>query len=217
MGRKKLERFEENKNNPLIIQEEKANYHTIKGNWNKMFFKNKQATVLELACGRGEYTIGLAERFPEKNFVGIDIKGSRIWKGASYALKNQMKNVAFLRTYIQNLEDFFAENEVQEIWITFPDPRPKDRDIKRRLTHLRFLEMYQKILKAEGKLYLKTDNTDLFWFSWNEIRKVPIKNLIYTWDLYNSKLDLEHYALQTRYEKMFTDKGSKIKYLKCNF
>lgn len=217
MSRNKLKRFAENEDNPNVIQTGKPLYEKIKGNWNELQFQNQNELVVELACGRGEYTIGLAQVFPEKNFVGVDIKGSRIWKGSNFATTHQLYNVAFLRTYIQNIHEFFAENEINEIWITFPDPRPKDRDEKRRLTHPRFLEMYRSLLKEGGIVHFKTDNTDLFQYSLEVLEKQKIKNLNYTFDLYQSDLAELHHGIRTRYEQIFSEKGERIKYLQFQF
>lgn len=217
MSRNKLTRFAENEENPNVIQAGKLLYEKIKGNWGKLQFQNQQELVVELACGRGEYTIGLAQVFPDKNFIGVDIKGSRIWKGSSFATTHQLNNVAFLRTYIQNIHEFFAENEIDEIWITFPDPRPKDRDEKRRLTHPRFLEMYRSLLKSDGWVHFKTDNTNLFEYSLEVLETQKIQNLQYTFDLYKSDLAELHHGIQTRYEQIFSGKGEKIKYLQFQF
>jgi tRNA (guanine-N7-)-methyltransferase len=145
MSRKKLERFRSNTESANVIESGKEIYTNIKGKW-RAFFGNANELVLEVGCGRGEYTTGLAALYPHKNFIGTDIKGSRIWKGSTVANQSNMNHVAFLRTMIQNLEDFFEEGELDEIWITFPDPRPKDTEIRLRLTNERFLTMYKKIL-----------------------------------------------------------------------
>ncbi len=135
MSRRKLAKFEENRLRDNVIEPGKPLYETIKGNWNESYFKNNHPITLELACGRGEYSIGLARKFPEGNFIGVDLKGDRIWKGSGIAIEEGLENVAFLRTQIQWLEKYFAPEEASEIWITFPDPRPKDRDEKHRLTN----------------------------------------------------------------------------------
>ena len=145
MSRKKLVRFKENELNPNVVQAGKAIFEEIKGNWNEKQFKNPNPLVVELACGRGEFTVGLARVFPNQNFIGVDIKGSRIWKGSSTATAEGIENVAFLRTQIQQLDQFFSEEEISELWITFPDPFPRDGDEKRRLTSPKFLDMYKCI------------------------------------------------------------------------
>lgn len=218
MGRKKLERFADNDQAPNVIQDGKELYNQIQGNWRKSYFKNDNPIVLELGCGRGEYTVGLAEVFPEKNFVGVDIKGSRFWKGSQVALQKNLNNVAFLRIHIQNLDRYVAAREVNEIWITFPDPRPKDRDEKRRLTHPRFLKMYRDLLQEEGIVHLKTDNTGLFDYTIQEaLLEFEIKNLKHTYDLYQSEMNNWHHGIKTNYESIFTEQGFKIKYLQFSF
>lgn len=216
--RKKLQRFRENFESENVLEPGKPLYEIIKGKWNQEFFENDHPLTVELGCGRGEYTVGLAEKFPERNFIGVDIKGARIWKGSQQAKEKQLKNVAFLRTQIQFLLDFFSEAEIDAIWVTFPDPRMKDRDEKRRLTSPRFLDMYRKILKPDGWLYFKTDNTPLFEYTLNLLnREYTVRDLESTADLYRSKLWEEHYGIKTKYEQLFTEKGETIKYLKFRF
>lgn len=217
MSRKKLERFAQNDEAPNIIQPGKELFTQMKGNWDALYFQNGQPIVLELGCGRGEYTVGLASVYPHKNFIGIDIKGARMWRGSQTALQENMHHVAFLRTKIQNLDVFFAEKEVSEIWITFPDPRPRDRDEKRRLTHPRFLEMYRKLLKEDGLVHLKTDNSGLFDYTLEVLQSQKIKNLIFTHDLYQSELNNLHFGIKTNYESIFTEQGFAIKYLQFSF
>ncbi len=218
MGRKKQQRFADNAARRNVIEPGKALFESIRGEWST-FFDNDNPIVIELGCGRGEYTVGLAEIDRGKNFIGIDIKGSRIWVGSTYAIENRLDNVAFLRTMIQHLEKFFAEQEVSEVWITFPDPRPKDRDEKRRLTFPRFMEMYRKILKPNGWVKFKTDNTELFDYTLSliEEQRIKVKNLVYTHDLYHSDLLAEHQGVQTKYEKLFSEKGETIKYMRFQF
>jgi tRNA (guanine-N7-)-methyltransferase len=183
-----------------------------------MFFKNENPITLELACGRGEYTVGLANRFPNRNYVGLDLKGDRIWKGSTLAVEQNLVNVAFVRAQILTIENFFQIGEVDEIWLTFPDPRPKVRDIKRRLTNSRFLDLYKKVLKPEGFFRFKTDNTDLFHYTLEELAtRNDIVNLRLTEDLYDSDLQPECFDIQTKYEQMFSEQGEKIKYLRFNF
>lgn len=220
MARKKLRRFEQNQNMHNIIEEPKEIFTKIKGSWNT-FFGNDNPIILELACGSGEYTLGLAEKFGNKNFVGVDLKGDRIWNGGNYAQKNGLDNVAFLRGQILHLEQFFTENEVSEIWIIFPDPRPRDRDIRRRLTSPRFLKAYQNICKKGALVRLKTDNTLFFEYTLELLQsdehKNTIKNLHSTKDLYQSEMLDEHHGITTRYEKIWTGKGETIKYLRFEF
>lgn len=216
--RTKLRRFAEIKENTNVLEEGKEMFTEIKGKWNECFFHNDNDIVVELGCGRGEYTVGLAEHFPDKNFVGMDIKGERIWKGSTSAIEKGLSNVGFLRTIIQLMENFFVEDEIAEIWVTFPDPRPKERDIKRRLTSPRFMRMYEKLLKKDGWVKFKTDNTALFDYTLNEVLPtMKIKDLVYTKNLYSSDLHQEHFSIKTKYEKLFYDKGENIKYLKFKF
>jgi len=163
--KRKQERFRIIEANQNVIEPSKPVYQKIKGKWNTEYFQNDRPITLELACGRGEYTVGLARLFPERNFVGVDIKGERIWKGSTIALQEGLTNACFLRTQILLIENFFDPAEVNEIWLTFPDPRPRKRDIKRRLTSQRFMEMYKRILQKGGYLRLKTDNTQLFEYT----------------------------------------------------
>ena len=218
MGRQKLARFALNAQRENVVEPGKEIFSRIKGNWRE-FFKNDNPIVLEVGCGRGEYTTGLAAVFPDKNFIGVDIKGARIWKGSSVAVENNLKNVAFLRIKIQNIADFFEKGEVNEIWITFPDPRPKDKDERRRLTNPRFLNIYKDLLVPEGQVYFKTDNEGLFDYTLQEVLdvQVPVKDLEYTKDLYNSPLISEHYGIQTTYEKKFLEKQTKINYMRFKF
>jgi tRNA (guanine-N7-)-methyltransferase len=218
MSRKKLVRFAQNEANPNIIQSGKPLFETIKGQWNATQFGNDHPLVVELACGRGEFTVGLGREFPNMNFVGVDIKGSRIWKGSSTATAEGIHNVAFLRTQIQQLESFFASSEIAELWITFPDPFPRDGDEKRRLTSPKFLEMYKQMVKAGGTIHFKTDNTSLFDYSLELIgARKDCTSLAYTHDFYQSDMREDHHGIKTRYEKIFSDKGEKIKYLKFSF
>lgn len=199
-----------------VIEPGKDLYESIHGNW-KDFFGNDNEIVIELACGWGEYTISLAEKFPYRNFIGIDIKGDRIWRGSQYAQQNGLDNVAFLRTHIIEILNLFDENEVDEIWLTFPDPRPKDRDEKHRLSNKAFLQKYQQILKPEGWFKFKTDNTELFEYSLQVLSDFDIKDHEFTFDLYNSSLLAEHHDIKTKYERIWTEKGEKIKYMKFRF
>ncbi|TAE74208.1 MAG: tRNA (guanosine(46)-N7)-methyltransferase TrmB [Bacteroidetes bacterium] len=214
MARKKLIRFADNEIAKNVIESNKSLYSTVKGNWNKDFFHNDNPITLELACGRGEYSVGLAKQYPDRNFVGVDVKGDRFWVGSNEATENKLENVCFLRTYIQNLEQFFAPKEVNRIWIVFPDPRPKEGDRKRRLTSTRFLSMYQRMMPEGGWIHFKTDNEPLFDFSLQQIAKYPTENLEFTRDLYNSPLAEDHFGITTKYEKIFENKGFKINYVK---
>lgn len=217
MGRKKLERILSNKFRDNLFQSTHPNFLELKSNWDSAYFKNKQPIVLELACGKGEYTVGMAQMFPHKNFIGIDLKGDRLAVGSENAMSLGLENVAFLRTNILELEQFFAENEVAEIWITFPDPRTRLRDYKRRLTYERFLSMYKHILSENSLLYLKTDNLDFFEFSLGSLKNFGINDIEKTYDLYNSALKDVSLGIKTRFEEIFTGKGYKINFLRCVF
>lgn len=215
MGRKKLARFKEIEVFENVIEPSKDIFEKIKGTWHE-YFGNNNPIVIELGCGRGEYTNGLAENFPDKNFIGVDLKGERVWRGAVTSHEKGLKNTAFLRTQIQKIEDFFEENEVDEIWITFPDPRPEKE--RQRLTTNRFFEHYKKILKPGGLVRLKTDNTPFFDFTLEVLRgRKDIKNLEFTHDLYQSNLRAECHDIKTKYEEIFTAKGEDIKYLRFQF
>ncbi|GAB4229103.1 MAG: tRNA (guanosine(46)-N7)-methyltransferase TrmB [Ekhidna sp.] len=213
---RKLEKFAQNKVSRNVIEPGKDPYETIKGGW-KSFFGNEHEVVIELACGWGEYTLALAEKYPEKNFIGIDIKGDRIWKGSQYAQKNGLDNVAFLRTHIIEILNLFDENELDEIWLTFPDPRPKDRDEKHRLSNKSYLEKYRTILKPDGWFRFKTDNTELFEYTLQVLADFKVKDHAFTFDLYNSPLLEEHHGIKTKYERIWTERGEKIKYMKFRF
>lgn len=214
MAKNKLFRFEQNKLAANVVEEGKPLYTQIKGHWNTLQFNRAAPIVAEFGCGNGEYTTGMAEVFPEKNFVGVDIKGARIFKGSRYATDNKLSNVAFLRTRIEFTTDFFAENELSEIWITFPDPQLKDRREKHRLTHPRFLDIYRKFLQPNGIIHLKTDSLELTEYTLEVLKQLNYPVLIQTFDLYNRPdLLTLHKGIQTKYEKMFTAQGKKINYL----
>jgi tRNA (guanine-N7-)-methyltransferase len=216
--KRKQERFKIIEERENVIEPTKPLYQTIKGNWSKGYFKNEYPITLELACGRGEYTVGLAKLFPNQNFIGVDIKGERIWKGSTLAVENELLNAAFLRTHILVIENFFESAEVDEIWLTFPDPRPRKRDVKRRLTSPRFLDMYKKLMKPGSYMRLKTDNTDLYEYSLDEVqRRRDIADLKFTDDLYSSELRPECFDIKTKYEEEFAAKGEKIKYFRFRF
>jgi len=215
MSKRKLQRFAEMKTFPNVIQpafEEVFNKNFyLKGAWNKKFFKNPNPIILELGCGKGEYTIELARRFPSRNFIGVDIKGSRLWKGARIALQENLVNTAFLRTHIEFIDSFFNRNEVDEIWLTFPDPQIRKK--RKRLTSPRFLNKYSRFLKDSGVLHLKTDSYLLYDYTLDLVIKNELVLKFSTDDLYNSDLDNELLAIKTYYEKQFLDQGLKICYL----
>lgn len=214
----KLERFRIIAQRDNVLEQGKDLYLKIKGKWRELYFNNSNPITVELACGRGEYTVNLAGFFPKRNHIGIDVKGDRIWKGSTWAVERNLKNVGFLRAEALGLEQFFTEGEIDELWITFPDPRPRKRDIKRRLTSPRFLEIYKKILKKGGLLRFKTDNTQLFDYTLEVLsERNDIDDLKFTHDLYQSDLRPECLDIKTRYEEMFSAKGEKIKYLRFRF
>ncbi len=185
---------------------------SFKGRWNSDFFKNDRPIVLELGCGKGEYTVGLAKLFTDKNFVGIDIKGSRMWSGAKEALSDGLLNCGFVRTNIELLTHFFAPGEVAEIWITFPDPQMKR--VNKRLTSVRFLTSYCEILNANGLIHLKTDSDFLYQYTLATIaiNKFPVQ--VNTADLYGDGLADDILGIKTYYEQQWLDRGKTIKYLK---
>jgi tRNA (guanine-N7-)-methyltransferase len=187
----------------------------LKGKWHADFFKNDRPIVVELGCGRGEYTIGLAEKHPEKNFIGVDVKGNRIWTGAKHAIDNHLHHVAFIRTRIDFIEHCFGKNEVDEIWITFPDPQPQKTRARKRLTHPMFLDRYRKFLKENGLVHLKTDSTGLYEYTLEVIKENNLQLIWHTNDLYKECPDdrKELIEIKTYYEKLFTGKGEDIKYI----
>lgn len=214
----KLKRFDIIATRDNVLERGKDMFTKIKGNWNELYFKNDRPITVELACGRGEYSVGLASRFPERNFVGVDMKGDRLWKGSTLAVEQQMSNVGFLRAQILDIESFFTPGEIDEIWLTFPDPRPRKRDVKRRLTSPRFIDIYKKLLRPGQYFRLKTDNTELFEYTLGELNlRSDIEDLKLTYDLYTSDLREECFDIKTRFEEMFSAKGEKIKYLRFKF
>lgn len=217
MGKKKLTRWAElgtfrNVVQPLTDIKIGDNY-PVKGNWNRDIFKNNNPVILELGCGKGEYTIGLSQRFPGKNFIGVDIKGARMWRGAKTAAENKMNNAAFLRTRIEFITSFFGENEVDEIWITFPDPHNGKKNSNKRLTCPWFLNKYREFLKNKGVIHLKTDNSDLFRYTKKIAEKNNLEILFFTADLHSEKKDDDILTIRTHYENMFLKEGLKINYL----
>lgn len=220
MGKNKKRRFEENKTLQNVIQptrDEALVGHPLKGKWRTEIFKNENPIVLELGCGKGEYSVGLADAFPEKNFIGVDIKGARFWFGAKKAIAKGMDNVCFLRTQIELIDLFFDENEVDEIWITFPDPQIKYRRTKHRLTNPIFLNKYKKILKKEGIVHLKTDSEYLHGYTLGLLEGlgheiVTAHHDIYGAPEYDPNVPLLR-EIQTYYEQLFAAKGKTITYI----
>ncbi len=220
MGKDKLRRFAENKTFENVVQptrDEMISNFSLKGKWNRDFFENDNPIVLELGCGKGEYTMALAEKFPDKNFIGIDIKGARFWRGAKTALENGRKNAGFLRTQIELVDCAFAENEVSEIWITFPDPQIKLRRTKHRLTHPDFLKKYHEILHEKGIVHLKTDSEFLHGYTHGIIQSEGHEVLLSNHNVYhpdNRELPEEITSIQTFYEQKFLDKNKNITYIR---
>ncbi|GAB3278029.1 hypothetical protein GCM10027347_52170 [Larkinella harenae] len=210
-----MARFEHNRVSSNVLEPGKELFETIKGNWRQVYFQNTNPIVVEIACGRGEYTVGLARHYPDLNFIGIDRKGDRIAQGSQQALEAGLTNVAFLRTDVFRLLDFFAKDEVNELWITFPDPQPRISQIKNRLTAPRFLALYHEVLAASGTLHLKTDHDDFFDYSVVTLTDHGFSDLVTTRNLYQSEMNDLHYGIKTRYEDIFYRKGYSIKYLKC--
>jgi tRNA (guanine-N7-)-methyltransferase len=198
--------------NPRLLGQNGAEVD-LKGKWQDQHFGNDQPITLELACGRGEYTIALAHHFPQRNFIGVDIKGARIWKGARIALAEGLQNAAFLRTRIEQLTHFFEAHEIQEIWITFPDPFPKKEN--RRLTNPHFIESYRKLLPQGGFIHLKTDATDLYTYTLETYASYPGIKIVYqNDDIYSGTLPLPELSFKTYYENMHLRDGKTIKYLR---
>ncbi len=220
MGKNKLKRFSENKTFDNVFQPTRAEMVSgfdLKGIWNKEVFQNENPIVLELGCGKGEYTVALAEKFPDKNFIGIDIKGARFWRGAKTAVESGMKNVAFLRTQIELIDYAFGENEVSEIWITFPDPQIKYRRTKHRLTHPEFLQKYKKVLHENGLVHLKTDSEFLYGYTHGIIQLEGHEVLITNHHIYNPdnhEIPEEVTSVQTFYEQKFLKENKNITYIR---
>lgn len=216
MGKNKLARWNELGSYDNVIQPEIGEIagkdHPVKGCWNQKLFKNDNPIVLELGCGKGEYTVGLAKSFPENNFIGIDIKGARMWRGAKTANEQKLANAAFLRTRIEFINSFFTADEVSEIWITFPDPHPGGRNSNKRLTSPWFLNSYRLFLKNKGLIHLKTDNRELYDFTQKVIEHNNLETLTSSNDLYSEERD-DILSIRTHYERMFLEAGLKINYI----
>jgi tRNA (guanine-N7-)-methyltransferase len=215
MGKDKLKRFAEVNTFVNVLQLDAGK--PMKGQWATGFFKNNNPVVLELACGKGEYTVNLARLFPGKNFIGIDYKGNRIWRGAKTAIEDGVPNVGFLRIQIENITDYFDAGEVDEIWITFPDPQPQISREKKRLTFPKFLERYKSILKPGGFVNLKTDNDGLHAYTSEKIEELGLKLHVKTEDLYHSPCADGVLSIKTYYEKKYLKDNKNINYLKFSF
>ncbi|MFV8226375.1 tRNA (guanosine(46)-N7)-methyltransferase TrmB [Christiangramia aquimixticola] len=219
MGSKnKLKRFKENEQFDNVIQPSREeltdNSFKLKGNWSKDFFKNDNPIVLELGCGKGEYTVELARQNPDKNFIGIDIKGARFWRGAKTALEEGLDNVAFIRTQIELIEHVFETNEVSEIWITFPDPQIKYKRTKHRLTNAEFLLRYKQVLKDGGLMHLKTDSEFMHGYTLGLLHGQGQEVLYAHHDIYKNEYSpKEVTGIQTFYEKQYLEKGKPITYI----
>ena len=219
MGSKnKLKRFRENEKFDNVIQPSREeltdNLFGLKGKWSQEFFKNDHPIVLELGCGKGEYTVELARQNPEKNFIGIDIKGARFWRGAKTAIEEGLENVAFVRTQIELIEYVFAVNEVSEIWITFPDPQIKYKRTKHRLTNPEFLQRYKNVLKEDGIMHLKTDSEFMHGYTLGLLHGEGHEILYAHHDIYKNEYSpKEVTGIQTFYEKQYLEKGKPITYI----
>ena len=215
MGKDKLRRFAEIETFANVYQLEEGK--TLKGNWAKTHFKNANPIVLELACGKGEYSVNLARLYPDKNFIGVDYKGNRIWRGAKTAIEDGIINVAFLRIQIENILDYFAEGEIDEIWITFPDPQPQDSREKKRLTFPTFLNRYKLVLKPGGCVNLKTDNDQLYAYTVEKVQELGLMVHKNTDHLYQSNLVDDVLSIKTYYEKKYLLHDKNINYIQFSF
>ncbi|TNJ44244.1 tRNA (guanosine(46)-N7)-methyltransferase TrmB [Tamlana fucoidanivorans] len=220
MGSKnKLRRFKENETFKNVIQPTRdmlvhSNFK-LKGKWRETFFKNENPLVLELGCGKGEYTVALAKKYPNKNFIGIDIKGARFWRGAKTAVEKQIENVAFLRTQIELIDYAFGDQEVDEIWITFPDPQIKYKRTKHRMTNAQFLERYKKILKPEGFINLKTDSEFMHGYTLGLLHGAGHEVVYANHDVYKQEGSPEEVtSIQTFYESQYLEQNKAITYIK---
>ncbi|MFO8054596.1 MAG: tRNA (guanosine(46)-N7)-methyltransferase TrmB [Bacteroidales bacterium] len=217
MGKNKLRRFAENATFSNMFQrtfdELQEDGFELRSKWRTEFFKNDNPVVLELACGKGEYTVAMARRYPDKNFIGMDIKGARLWKGCKESNREGLQNVAFIRTKIELIEHFFGPSEVDEIWITFPDPQPRKSKSKKRLTSPEFLQRYQNLITPESLIHLKTDNDMLFHYTLDIIKQHNHSIKQTSGNLYQENLQGFISEIQTHYEQMWLEKGKAIKYI----
>lgn len=220
MGSKnKLKRFKENETFPNVLQPKReellSELFAFKGKWNELYFKNNNPIVLELGCGKGEYSVGLAKKNPNKNFIGIDIKGARFWRGAKTAIEENIPNVAFLRTQIELIEHCFSQDEVSEIWITFPDPQIKYKRTKHRLTNADFLNRYKNILSKEGYIHLKTDSEFMHGYTLGLLHGLGHKVLYANHNIYNSDgVPADVTEIQTFYEQFYLEQNKPITYIR---
>ena len=215
MGKGKLQKFADMREYPNVVEHHfsiaDATPFPMRGNWGKEFFGNDNPIVIELGCGRGEYTVGLARRYPDKNFIGVDIKGARMWTGATEAIRDGLKNVGFLRTNIEIIDHFFASGEVSEIWLTFPDPQMKKHT--KRLTSSLFLQRYRNIMVPDGIVHLKSDSNFMFTYTRyiTEVNKLPVVSCIE--DIYADGEAVEPLDIKTYYEQQWLSRGINIKYI----
>ncbi len=215
MAKNKLKRFAEVETFENVLQPSHEDVwdkeFRLKSKWNKEYFKNDNPIVLEVGCGKGEYTVGLAQRFPDKNFIGIDIKGARLWQGATIANEEGLKNVAFVRTKVELLRSVFANGEISEVWITFADPQMKK--VTKRLTGTRYIKLYSDLMNDNGMIHLKSDSQFLYEYTRYMIKENNLKVLTDTDDLYNSEHANDILGIKTYYEAQFLSKGIPIKYI----
>jgi len=217
-----LKKFIENESFSNVIQPERkellSDSFIYKGNWNKLYFKNNNPIIVELGCGKGEYTVNLAKSNPSKNYIGIDIKGARFWRGAKTSLNENLENVVFLRTQIELIDFVFGKQEVKEIWLTFPDPQIKYQRRKHRLTNPLFLNLYKNILVEKGMVHLKTDSEFLHGYTLGVLKGLSIKLLFSNHDIYkNNNAPAEVINIKTHYEKLFLETKKNISYLRFSF
>ena len=215
MGKDKLRKFAEINTFPNVYQLEEGK--PLKGKWAKDHFKNEHPMVLELACGKGEYAVNLAKLFPEKNFIGVDLKGNRIWRGAKTGVEEGISNLAFLRIQIEDLLDYFGEKEIDEIWITFADPQPQISRERKRLTSPFFLSKYKVLLRNGGKINLKTDNDGLYSYTKEKVTELELLTHKDTDHLYQSDLVDEVLSIKTHYENIYLKKDKNINYIQFSF
>jgi tRNA (guanine-N7-)-methyltransferase len=218
-SKNKLKRFRENDTFANVVQPTRAELtdeeFSLKGKWNSDFFKNDNPIVLELGCGKGEYTVALGKKYPNKNFIGIDIKGARFWRGAKTGIEDEMMNIGFIRTQIELLEYIFAENEVAEIWITFPDPQIKYKRTKHRLTNASFLEKYKHVLSKDGVVHLKTDSEFMHGYTLGLLHGAGHEVLYAHHDVYDNAYSPEEViGIQTFYEGQYLEKQKPITYIR---
>lgn len=217
MGKDKLRKFNENETFKNVIQpsleEVLRKDYTLKGKWKSEIFNNENPLVIELGCGKGEYSVGLASKYTEKNFIGIDIKGARIWRGAKTSLNEGIDNVVFLRTRIEFINSFFTKDEVSEIWITFPDPQKEFHRRRKRLTSPIFLNYYKQFLRNDGIVHLKTDSDILYNYTLDIIKHNNIELVFHTSDLYHSSLQNLTHGIKTFYEAKYLAVGKNINYI----